>query len=229
MKITWFGHSAFALEANNIKILIDPFFTGNPLCGEIKDFLQPDLILVTHDHGDHIGDTVEILKNGKTQVLAIADICYHLTATGVNSKQVMFGGNGMNIGGTVRFGDFSITMTHAIHSSIHGTPAGFIIQDPSGFTVYHAGDTALFSDMALLAERFSIDLALLPIGGHFTMDAFDAAKACYYLEAKQVIPMHYKTFPVLCQDTVEFKNFIAEFSKTKVIDINPNETIELGK
>jgi L-ascorbate metabolism protein UlaG (beta-lactamase superfamily) len=228
MKITWLGHSAFELFSHGVKILIDPFFTGNPLCGDTKDFVNPDLILVTHDHGDHLGDTVSIMKNGKTQFLAIADLCYYLPSLGVNKEQIMFGGNGMSIGGTVKFGDFSITMTPAFHSTGHGSCAGFIVKDPDGFTVYHAGDTALFGDMALLAERHAIDVALLPIGGHFTMDGLDAAKACSYLEAKHVIPMHYKTFPMLCQDTKEFSQYLTQYSsETKLIPINPNESIEL--
>lgn len=228
MKITWLGHSAFELSSHNTKILIDPFFTGNSLCGDTKDFVNPDLILLTHDHGDHLGDTAEIMKNGKTQLLAVADLCFHLAGEGVNQEQIMFGGMGMNVGGTVKFGEFSITMVRADHSTPHGVPVGYIITDPSGFTVYHAGDTALFSDMALFSERFSIDLALLPIGGHFTMDSLDAAKACHYLEAKNVIPMHYKTFPVLCQDTAEFAKYLEQYSgETKLIRINPNESVEL--
>lgn len=227
MKITWLGHSAFELSSHNTKILIDPFFTGNPLCGDTKDYVNPDLLLVTHDHGDHLGDTIEIMKNGKTQLLAIADLCYHLAGQGVNAEQIMFGGNGMNIGGTVKFGDFSITMTHALHSTGHGSCVGFIIKDPDGFTVYHAGDTALFGDMALLAERHSIDVALLPIGGHFTMDSLDAAKACHYLEAKNVIAMHYRTFPLLCQDTAEFAKNLQQFSpETKLVFLEPNASVE---
>lgn len=118
-------------------------------------------------------------------------------------------------------------MTNAVHSAGHGSCVGYIIQDPNGFTVYHAGDTALFGDMALLAERFAIDVALLPIGGHYTMDSLDAAKACSYLEAKNVIPMHYKTFPVLCQDTLEFSKQLAHYSEhTNLISLNPQESAE---
>lgn len=228
MRITWLGHSAFELFSHGVKILIDPFFTGNPLCCDTKSFVNPDLILVTHDHGDHLGDTVSIMNNGRTKFLGIADLCYYLpTLRGGNCENILFGGSGMNIGGTVKFGDFSITMTQAFHSAEHGSCAGFIIKDPSGFTVYHAGDTGLFGDMALFAERHTIDVALLPIGGHFTMDSFDAAKACSYLEAKHVIPMHYKTFPVLCQNTEEFAKYLAQFSpETKLIHLNPNTSIE---
>lgn len=227
MKITWIGHSAFEFSSCNTKILIDPFFTGNPVCGDTKEFINPDLILVTHDHADHLGDTAEIMKNGKSKLLAIADLCSHLAGQGINSEQIMFGGMGMNIGGTVKFCDFSITMTQAVHSTAHGSCVGYIIQDPKGFTVYHAGDTALFGDMSLLAERFNIDAALLPIGGHFTMDSLDAAKACHYLEAKNVIPMHYKTFPVLCQDTAEFAKHLEHYSpNTKLIDLTPNSSAE---
>lgn len=227
MRITWLGHSAFELFSHGVKILIDPFFTGNPLCGDTKDFVNPDLILVTHDHGDHLGDTVSIMNNGKTKFLGIADLCHYIASLGGRADQILFGGSGMNIGGTVKFDDFSITMTQAFHSTGHGSCVGFIIKDPGGFTVYHAGDTGLFGDMALLAERHAIDVALLPIGGHFTMDSLDAAKACSYLEAKNVIPMHYKTFPVLCQDTGDFAKYLMQYSRdTKLIPLTPNESIE---
>ncbi len=227
MKITWLGHSAFELFSHGVKILIDPFFTGNPFAGDTEAFINPDLILVTHDHGNHLGDTVGIMKNGTSKFLGIADLCSYLPTLGVDPRQIMFGGSGMNIGGTVKFAGFSITMTNAVHSAGHGSCVGYIIQDPNGFTVYHAGDTALFGDMALLAERFAIDVALLPIGGHYTMDSLDAAKACSYLEAKNVIPMHYKTFPVLCQDTLEFSKQLAHYSEhTNLISLNPQESAE---
>ncbi len=124
MKITWLGHSAFELFSHGVKILIDPFFTGNPFAGDTEAFINPDLILVTHDHGDHLGDTVGIMKNGTSKFLGIADLCSYLPSLGVDPRQIMFGGSGMNIGGTVKFAGFSITMTSAVHSAGHGSCSG---------------------------------------------------------------------------------------------------------
>lgn len=228
MEIKWFGHSAFELVSNNTRIWIDPFFTGNSSAGDWNNNTSPDLILITHDHADHLGDTIDILKNSSANVLAIADLCYDLATQGVCTDKILFGGNGMNIGGTVEFNGFKITMTQATHSCNKGTAAGYIIEDMDGFTVYHAGDTGLFGDMCLIAERFDINVALLPIGGHFTMDAIDAAKACGYLEAESVIPMHYATFPVLAQDTVEFQDALKLYAdSTKFISLEANQSISL--
>jgi L-ascorbate metabolism protein UlaG (beta-lactamase superfamily) len=228
MEIKWFGHSNFELFSNDTRIWIDPFFTGNPFAGDWKKNTSPDLLLITHDHADHFGDALNILENSSAKVLAIADICYDLPAQGVSTDKILFGGNGMNIGGTVEFNGFKITMTHALHSCKLGVATGYVIQDPKGFTVYHAGDTGIFGDMCLLAERFNIDVALLPIGGHFTMDAIDAAKACEYLEASSVIPMHYATFPVLAQNTIEFQDALKTYAaKTKFIPLEANKSISL--
>lgn len=223
MKITWFGHSTFELFDGKTRIWIDPFFTGNPFAPNWEDLELPDLILVSHDHGDHVGDALAIAEKSNAQLGAIADICYHWTAQGVPADKILFGGNGYNIGGTVCFNDIKIHVTQAIHSSGHGVPVGYVLTFADGTTIYHAGDTALFSDMALIAERHTIDLALLPIGDHFTMDSYDAAKACAYLEAKAVCPMHYATFPILTQDANQFEEHLKTFSPdTKCFVLQPN-------
>ncbi len=228
MRIKWFGHSAFEIFSENTSIWIDPFFTGNPFAPNWRDQSPPDLILVTHDHNDHLGDTIDILKETNAEVLSLADICYSLPALGVSHEKILFGGNGMNIGGTIEYKGFKITMTNAVHSSVHGVPTGFVISDPEGKTVYHAGDTALFGDMAYIAERYVIDVALLPIGGHFTMDAIDASKACQLVEAKAVIPMHYGTFPIIAQNTDEFRDQLKVFSpQTTFIYMDAGEMISI--
>ena len=228
MEIKWFGHSAFELVSGNTRIWIDPFFEGNPFIDDWKNHTSPDLILITHDHADHFGDTLSILENTDAKVLAIADVCYDLTAQGVCADKILFGGNGMSIGGTIEFNGLKITMVQALHSCKHGVPTGYIIEDANGFIVYHAGDTGLFSDMCLFAERFDIDVALLPIGGHFTMGAIEAAKACGYLEAKSVIPMHYATFPMLAQDTIEFQAALEKYCDgAKFISLEVNKGITL--
>ena len=228
MEIKWFGHSAFELVSGNTRIWIDPFFTGNPSAGDWKSNTSPNLILLTHDHGDHLGDTHAIVKETSANVLALFDLCHALTADGMPADKILFDGNGMAIGGTIEYNGFKITMTQALHSTKNGVAVGFIIEDPAGFTVYHAGDTALFGDMCLLAERFNINVALLPIGGHFTMDAMDAAKACGYLEAESVIPMHYATFPMLAQDTIAFQDALKKYADdTKFIQLEAHKSITL--
>lgn len=228
MKLTWFGHSAVELYDGKNRLWVDPFFTDK--APDWRSLQSPDLILVTHDHADHVGDALDIVDASDASLLAIADICYHWTAEGVPADKILFGGNGMNIGGTVAFNDVQITMTQAFHSSPHGVPVGFIVRFADGFTVYHAGDTGLFSDMSLLGERYDINVAILPMGGHFTMDSHDAAKACALLKAKNVLPIHYGTFPILAQDTNEFAQVLNTVSpKTKMINLMIGESSDIVK
>jgi len=198
MELTWFGHSNFRLKADDATILIDPFFVGNPSSPTTyKEIEECDLILVTHDHADHIGQTLELAVRHDAEVVAIFDVIQELIRLGLPAHL----GVGMNIGGTVRRLGLDIKMVHAMHSADNGMPAGFIITDPDGLCVYNSGDTGLFGDMELFGKFHDIDIAILPIGGHFTMDAKQAAYACKLLGCKKMIPQHWGTFGVLAQNT----------------------------
>jgi len=198
MEITWYGHANFRIKAGDADLLIDPFFVGNPSAPiSYEDVDHCDLILVTHDHSDHIGQTLELAVRHDAEVVAIFDVIQELIRLGLPAHL----GVGMNIGGTVRRLGLDIKMVHAMHSADNGMPAGFIITDPDGLCVYNSGDTGLFGDMELFGKFHDIDIAILPIGGHFTMDAKQAAYACKLLGCKKMIPQHWGTFGVLAQNT----------------------------
>ncbi|MBQ4133614.1 MAG: metal-dependent hydrolase [Desulfovibrionaceae bacterium] len=208
--VTWNGHSNFLLRSEKVSILIDPFFEHNPAAPCSWESLgKIDLVLLTHDHDDHVGQAAEICRSSGAQLGAIVGTGERMLAAGVAQEQII-NGIGFNIGGTVHVNGAAVTMTEAFHSSESGFPVGYIITMPGGFTVYHAGDTGIFANMQVWGELFPIDLALLPIGGVYTMDARQAAHACRLLGAKQVIPMHYATFPVLEQSP---EKFAAELAK----------------
>ncbi len=216
VKVKYLGHAAFLLEGEK-RILIDPFISGNPSASyEEKDLENIDLILVTHAHGDHLGDTVEIAKRNGCKVVTIYEIAEYLKGKGVNAV-------GMNFGPTVIDG-IEIVMVPAVHSSTFegktmGNPAGFIIKLGEK-RVYHAGDTAVFYDMKLYAELYPIDIALLPIGGHFTMDVNQANKAIELIKPKYVIPMHYNTWPLIEADPSKLKG-------SEIIVLKPGEEKEI--
>lgn len=210
--IAWHGHSNFQIQYDgpegSANIIIDPFF--GPTADTTWDKIaEPDLILVTHDHGDHVGNTVELSqKFPNAMVASVVGTAESLVARGVPASQIL-NGIGFNIGGTVAHKGVSITMTQAFHSSETGVPVGYIVTMPNGYTIYHAGDTGIFASMETLGKLYDIDMALLPIGGVFTMDAKQAAMACALLQAKAVTPMHFGTFPVLAQDTKAFAEQLA--------------------
>ncbi|BCS87698.1 metal-dependent hydrolase [Pseudodesulfovibrio sediminis] len=198
MEITWFGHSNFRLKVANATMLIDPFFVGNPTSPTTyQEIEECNLILVTHDHTDHIGQTLELAIKHDAEVVAIFDVIQELIHLGLPQHL----GVGMNIGGTVSRQGVDIKMVQAMHSTVNGAPAGFIITDPNGYCIYNSGDTGLFGDMELFGQFHDIDIAILPIGGHFTMDAQQAAYACKLLGCKKVIPQHWGTFGVLAKST----------------------------
>lgn len=203
--VIWHGHSNFQIFSDGLSVLIDPFFSGNPKASRgWEDIEKPDLLLLTHDHGDHIGDAVPVCKKFGCHVAAAFDLVPGLREQGVSDVTAF------NIGGSMNFKGITVTMTEATHASGGVTPVGFIITLPGGFTIYHAGDTGVFSNMRLWGELYPIDLALLPIGGLFTMDARQAALAANLLGAKSVIPSHWGTFPPLAQSP---DAFVAELAR----------------
>ncbi|MGV1917143.1 metal-dependent hydrolase [uncultured Agrobacterium sp.] len=212
MKITWLGHSAFRLETGHAKILIDPFFTGNPgFAGQdAKDAASGIThILLTHGHGDHVGDTVRLAAETGATVLANADLAAWLGSKGVQKLEMG------NTGGTVGFEGFSVTFTNALHSSAQitedgvshslGNANGLMLHFEDGPSVYHMGDTDIFSDMALINELHEPEVGLVPVGDRFTMGGAVAALACQrFFKLRHAIPCHYGSFPIVDQTADKF-------------------------
>ena len=226
--ILWHGHANFQINSPGCRILIDPFFTGNP-AAKIgwEDVAVPDVVLVTHLHWDHTGDAVAVCKKTGAKLGAVVGAAGPLQELGIPQAQ-LFNGIGFNIGGTVSEKGVFFTMTEAFHTSDSGSsPVGYIITLADGFTIYHAGDTGVFANMAVWGELYSIDLALLPVGGVFTMDGRQAAFAAQMLKAKAVIPMHWGTFPVLAQDTAEFERELDKRAPScRFVRILPGQTLD---
>ncbi|MCM2531425.1 metal-dependent hydrolase [Neobacillus pocheonensis] len=226
MKVSFHGHSVVQIQSNGKTILIDPFITGNQLTDLKIDGVKPDVIILSHGHNDHVGDTVALAKKHNALVIANADLTTFLSWQGVNT-------HGMNIGGAYQFDFGKVKLTQAYHGSGYATenkeiiycgmPTGILFMN-EGKTIYHAGDTGLFSDMLLIGERHPIDLAFLPIGDNFTMGPEDAAYAAKLLKAKTVVPMHYNTFPPIMQDPIKFIEML-EDKNGKVL--HPGESIEI--
>jgi len=230
MEIQWLGHSAFRLSAEGRTVLIDPYFTDNPAfpAGAEKAIGKVDHILVTHGHGDHVGDTLRLAKAHNAQVVSIFEIVHWLGGQGYENCV------GMNIGGTVTAGPLSFTMVNALHSAGYPGPkgtmlymgvcTGFVVK-AGRWSVYHTGDTDVFSDMALIQRLHEPNVGLIPIGGHYTMDAKGAALACNeFLNLEVIVPMHYKTFPVLASGAEEFKRRV---KRGRVEILEPGGTLTL--
>ena len=221
--LTWYGHACFRIDTGDATLIIDPFITGNPTAPlAAADIDTCDAVLITHDHGDHVGDAVDICRRTGANLVAVVGTAGKLQAAGIPAEQIV-GGVGMNIGGTVQVAGVGATMTQAFHSTESGTPTGYILHLPGGVTVYHAGDTGIFSSMGLWGQLYDIDYALLPIGGHFTMDPRQAALACSLLDCANVVPMHWGTFPILEQNTQTLAQALAEFSPDTTL-----QTLEIG-
>ncbi len=223
MEIRFLGQSCVELTEGETRVLVDPFLTGNPKAAASADEVEPTHILLTHGHADHYGDTVDIAKRTGAPVLAIVEIANELSELGVETV------HDPNFGGTVQFDWGWVKVVPAWHTSTtpNGTvclPAGLLIHIGDKL-VYHLGDTALFSDLQLIAKRGNhVDVALVPIGGHYTMDRFDAVTACEYLGADVVIPVHYDTFPPIETDAEAFKSDVENATETKVVILAPGGT-----
>jgi L-ascorbate metabolism protein UlaG (beta-lactamase superfamily) len=223
MQIRFLGHAAFELSDGDTTVLIDPFLTGNPKAAVSADELNPSAILLTHGHVDHIGDTVSIAKRTGAHVVAIVEIANELGEEGLQNV------HDPNLGGTVELEWGSAKLVPAWHTSTTpkgtvNTPAGLLIEF-GGKTIYHLGDTCLFSDLDLPAKQAGgIDVALMCIGGHYTMDRHDAVEAARLVGAKQVIPCHYDTFPPIHADAQAFKAEVEAQGTSQVVVLAPGET-----
>jgi L-ascorbate metabolism protein UlaG (beta-lactamase superfamily) len=221
MDIRFLGHAAFALEHDGTTVLIDPFLTGNPRAAASADEVAADAILLTHGHGDHYGDAVAIAKRTGATVMAITEIAGEIGEEGVAVVDC-------NLGGTAEFDWGSVRLTPAWHTSTTpkgtvSTPAGLVIEFADK-RIYHLGDTALFSDLALAKRRGRLDVALMCIGGHYTMDRFDAVVAAELVGADQIIPCHYNTFPPIETDAQAFRSDVQNAGFAEVVVLDPGQT-----
>ncbi|MFD1708506.1 metal-dependent hydrolase [Siminovitchia sediminis] len=227
MKVSYHGHSVVKVQTEGKTILIDPFITGNELTDLKAENENPDAIILTHGHSDHVGDTVELAKRAGSLVIAPNELATYIGWQGVQTHP-------MHIGGAYEFDFGKVKFTPAFHGSAIftedkqviylGMPAGVLLM-AEGKTIYHAGDTALFSDMKLIGERHPVDLAFLPIGDNFTMGPEDAALAAEFIQAKTVVPIHYNTFPPIKQDPQRFIELLKKGITGKVM--NAGDLIEL--
>jgi L-ascorbate metabolism protein UlaG (beta-lactamase superfamily) len=221
MEIHFLGHATFDLRDGATSVLIDPFLTGNPKAAASADELNPDVILLTHGHGDHYGDIVSIATRTGATVVAITELAGELSGEGIADVR------DPNLGGTVTFDWGSVKLVPAWHTSTTpkgtvSTPTGMIVS-LGGTTIYHLGDTALFGDLELIGRRHEIDVALVPIGGHYTMDRHDAVEAVRMIGPRQVIPCHYDTFPPITTDVEAFKADVESSTASEVVVLTPGE------
>jgi L-ascorbate metabolism protein UlaG (beta-lactamase superfamily) len=224
MQIRYLGHAAFSLTDGDTEVLVDPFLTGNPKAAISADEPRPDAILLTHGHSDHYGDVVDIAKRTGATVVAITEVAGELSGKLGDDHPVL----NPNLGGTVELPWGTVRLVPAWHTSTTpdgtvSTPAGMVIE-LGGKRIYHVGDTALFSDLALPGKRGRIDVALVPIGGHFTMDRFDAVVAAELIGADQIIPCHYGTFPLIETDAQAFKADVEQAGYAQVVVLAPGES-----
>jgi L-ascorbate metabolism protein UlaG (beta-lactamase superfamily) len=222
MELRYLGHAAFSLRDGETTVLIDPFLTGNPKAAASADEVDATTILLSHGHSDHYGDCVAIAKRTGATVVAIVELANEIGEQGVEVRDP-------NLGGTVTFDWGSVKLVPAWHTgtspngTVH-TPAGLLI-DFKGTTIYHLGDTCLFSDLQLVGRGRTLDVALMPIGGHYTMDRHDAVEAARLVGAKTVVPIHYDTFPPIETDAQAFKADVEAQTSSKVAVLAPGETL----
>jgi L-ascorbate metabolism protein UlaG (beta-lactamase superfamily) len=230
-KITYYGHSTFSLTTPSGQVaIIDPWVMTNPRCPEsLKKVTRLDAIFVTHAHSDHIGDLLALAKQHKPKIVSTFETYLWLESKATSAQNLP-----ANKGGSQKVGDFEITMTHASHSNsiddngvkIYGGEAGgYIIRLPGGVSIYHAGDTAVFGDMKLIGELYKPDLACIPIGDVFTMGPREAAMAIRLLGVKQIIPMHYATFPLLTGTPKELREETKDIAGLHIHALKPGEIL----
>ena len=228
MDIRYLGHATFELSEGDARILIDPFLApNNPKATVTADDIDPTHVLLTHGHVDHVADAVAVAKRTNAHCVAIVELANWLGEQGVENV------SDPNIGGTVEFDWGWVKLVQAFHTSTtpdgkaQHPPAGLVI-DVGGTTVYHLGDTGLFGDLQLIAERTPVDVALIPIGGHYTMDRHDAVVAAKLIGASTVIPCHYNTFPPIETDAAAFKSDVESQTGSKVVVLEPDQTHSVG-
>lgn len=224
-KFTWYGHATLGLETGGCKLLIDPFFSGNPAAPVGADRVAADFILVTHGHGDHVGDTVAIASRTGATVISNFEIASWLTARGVEKT------HGQHIGGGFRHPFGYLKLTLALHGSQlpdganGGNPAGFLLTTQDGKKIYMAGDTGLFGDMRLIGEE-GLDVAVIPIGDNYTMGPADALRAVKLLTPKTVIPIHFGTWGLINQDAPAWAARVEQETGAKAVVLKPGESFE---
>jgi len=227
LKLRYLGHSAFSISTSKGDVLIDPFLEGNPQAAIKAKEVRADIILVTHAHGDHLGDAIGIAKRTGATIVGTYELAQYCAGQGAKTIDAHFGG-------VIELPMGRVKLFPAMHSSSAddgtclGQAASFVlsIEDNS---IYHAGDTALFSDMSLIQEEYALDVAMLPIGGHYTMGIDDAVRAVKLLKPRTVVPMHYGTFPVIAADPVEFKRKVEAVTSSRCKVLHPGDSMEIGE
>jgi L-ascorbate metabolism protein UlaG (beta-lactamase superfamily) len=225
-RVCWLGHANLLLQTAGFSVLIDPFFTGNPACPEQASQATADFILVSHGHGDHLGDTIDIARRTGATVIANYEIAEWL------QKQSLKKVHGQQHGGGFRHPFGYVKLTLAFHGSMlpdgsnGGNPCGFLITTPDGKKIYDAADTGLFGDMRLIGEEV-IDLAFLPLGDNYTMGPHDALRAVKLLTPAKVVPIHYNTWPVIAQDANAWAERVRQETQTEPVVLQPGQWIEV--
>ena len=219
--ITWLGHAAFKIEIGGSTVLIDPWLDDNPTAAmKASEIVKADIVYVTHDHHDHVGQAFDICKRTGANFVATLELGNLAEENGL--KNVV----GLNVGGSVQIGGIRLFVIQAFHSAARGAPTGVVVE-AGGKAIYHAGDTALFGDMRLVGELYRPEVVLIPIGGYYTMGPSEAAEAIRLIKPRTAIPMHYKTFPVLAQTADEFVRMVREKAPdVKALPLKPGETYQ---